>query len=94
MYLGPIFPEHPYDWPISKVSRFKKKFGATNVTIIQGSFFCRPEKYLEMAQEQIVELCQIEPNKDKGNRPTANHDNKIFRAAYNGKKTTLKFLCN
>ena len=44
--LGPIFPELPEDWPISKVSRFKAKFGGQSYTTIQGSRFLNPEKYV------------------------------------------------
>ena len=44
--LGPIFPELPEDWPISKVSRFKAKFGGRPYTTIQGSKFLNPEKYV------------------------------------------------
>ncbi|MGY4261308.1 hypothetical protein ACVI1L_008376 [Bradyrhizobium sp. USDA 4516] len=45
--LGPWFPEVPRDWPISKVSRFKTKFGSKSLPIIQGSLFRRPEKYIQ-----------------------------------------------
>ncbi|PAY04479.1 hypothetical protein CK489_35190 [Bradyrhizobium sp. UFLA03-84] len=44
--LGPWFPEVPRDWPISKVSYFKTKFGSKARPIIQGSMFRRPEKYI------------------------------------------------
>ncbi|QOZ33058.1 GNAT family N-acetyltransferase [Bradyrhizobium sp. CCBAU 53421] len=43
--LGPWFPEVPRDWPISKVSYFKTKFGSSSLPIIQGSMFRRPERY-------------------------------------------------
>jgi Acetyltransferase (GNAT) domain len=45
--LGPWFPEVPRDWPISRVSHFKTKFGSSSVPIIQGSMFRHPEKYLQ-----------------------------------------------
>lgn len=48
--LGPWFPTVSRDWPISKVSRFKKKFGGRSFTIIQGSLFRHPEKYRANAQ--------------------------------------------
>ncbi len=43
--FGPTFPEFPGDWPISKVSRFKAKFGADSFTTIQGSKFLNVLKY-------------------------------------------------
>lgn len=45
--FGPWFPEVPRDWPISKVSHFKTKFGSKSVPIIQGSLFRRPERYVQ-----------------------------------------------
>ncbi len=45
--LGPIFPELPKEWPISKVSRFKAKFGGHAHTTIQGSKFLSPTKYTD-----------------------------------------------
>lgn len=45
--FGPWFPEVPREWPISKVSHFKTKFGAQSVPIIQGSLFRRPELYMQ-----------------------------------------------
>lgn len=47
--LGPIFPDAPNDWPISKVSRFKGKFGGRSYSIIQGSLFRHPELYRDGA---------------------------------------------
>jgi hypothetical protein len=44
--LGPIFPEAKSDWPIARVSHFKGGFGGRSFSIIQGSKFLRPEKYL------------------------------------------------
>ncbi|MCC8980659.1 lipid II:glycine glycyltransferase FemX [Bradyrhizobium acaciae] len=43
--FGPWFPEVPRDWPISKVSLFKTKFGSRSLPIVQGSLFRRPELY-------------------------------------------------
>lgn len=47
--LGPIFPDVPEDWPIHRVSRFKKKFGGDGVPIIQGSLFRKPDRYVRQA---------------------------------------------
>ena len=58
--FGPIFPEVPPDWPIARVSRFKSQFGARSVTVIQGSYFRRPERYLEPAIEQLRGLHRSE----------------------------------
>jgi len=54
--LGPIFPELPRAWPVSTVSRFKAKFGARSVPILQGSFFLRPEKYELLARDHRAAL--------------------------------------
>jgi hypothetical protein len=51
--LGPTFPEVPADWPIARVSRFKAKFGGRARTIVQGSRFLRPERYAQLAEEQL-----------------------------------------
>jgi hypothetical protein len=56
--LGPAFPEVPQDWPIAKVSRFKTKFGARGVPVMQGSHFRKPEKYAVNAERLISELCR------------------------------------
>jgi hypothetical protein len=56
--LGPVFPELPHGWPVSRVSRFKGEFGATARTIIQGSLFLKPERYLEDAREAVARTCQ------------------------------------
>ncbi|MCB1738831.1 MAG: GNAT family N-acetyltransferase [Gammaproteobacteria bacterium] len=53
--LGPIFPTLPLDWPVSRVSRFKKKFAGHSLPVVQGSFFRHPERYLEVG-EQILRL--------------------------------------
>lgn len=55
--LGPAFPEVPADWPIARVSRFKTKFGGRSLTTIQGSWFRRPEKYLNAGLEQLTARC-------------------------------------
>jgi hypothetical protein len=57
--LGPAFPEVPADWSIARVSRFKTKFGGRSVTTIQGSYFLRPEKYLQGALEQLTRICSL-----------------------------------
>lgn len=56
--LGPYFPEIPKDSPVEKVSRFKKKFGGRNTTIIEGSYFCKPEKYKQNGMKEIESLCK------------------------------------
>lgn len=58
--FGPVFPEVPDDWPIAKVSAFKKKFGARSVTTIQGSKFLKPEKYLDGGIAHLSRLCAPE----------------------------------
>ncbi|MGH9904490.1 MAG: GNAT family N-acetyltransferase [Pyrinomonadaceae bacterium] len=55
--LGPWFPTVDPEWPIAKVSRFKKKFGGRAYTIIQGSYFRHPEKYLAAGQKLLGDLC-------------------------------------
>ncbi len=69
--LGPIFPELPDDWPIAKVSRFKGKFGGRSVPIIQGSYFLRPEKYLDMAIQELRFLCKPKGTSQGSHRPEA-----------------------
>lgn len=56
--FGPIFPEAPPDWPIARVSRFKSLFGARSMTVIQGSFFRKPERYVEPAIAHLREMCR------------------------------------
>jgi len=57
--LGPVFPELPLQWPISKVSRFKGKWGAQSIPIIQGSFFLiNIEKYIADAKVQLDALVE------------------------------------
>jgi hypothetical protein len=56
--LGPVFPELPRDWPVSRVSRFKGEFGAASRTITQGSLFLKPERYLEEAREAVALRCR------------------------------------
>jgi hypothetical protein len=56
--LGPYFPEISKDSPVEKVSRFKKKFGGHNTTIIEGSYFCKPEKYMQNGINEIEFLCK------------------------------------
>jgi hypothetical protein len=56
--LGPVFPELPPDWPVSRVSRFKGEFGATARTVIQGSLFLKPERYLEEAHQAVALACR------------------------------------
>jgi hypothetical protein len=51
--LGPIFPELPRDWPVSTVSRFKRKLGGRSVPVVQGSWFRRPQRYRVIAEDQI-----------------------------------------
>jgi hypothetical protein len=54
--LGPFFPELPRSWPVATVSRFKAKFGARSIPILQGSFFLRPEKYEMLARDHLAAL--------------------------------------
>lgn len=60
--FGPVFPEAPPDWPIAKVSRFKGKFGGRSRTIIQGSLFRHPEKYVSAAHAHLSALCSPDKN--------------------------------
>lgn len=57
--LGPWFPEVPRDWPISKVSAFKTKFGAKSVPVVYASKYLNPEKYVARLPERQHELAQI-----------------------------------
>ncbi len=56
--LGPYFPSVPKGWPIETVSRFKSKFGADAWTIVQGSLFLKPERYVELARTHLAQLCE------------------------------------
>jgi hypothetical protein len=55
--LGPWFPSVDPDWPIAKVSRFKKKFGGRPFTVLQGSLYRKPERYREAGDLLLQELC-------------------------------------
>jgi len=66
--FGPIFPEVPLDWPIAQVSRFKGKFGGCSRTIIQGSYFRHPEKYLIAAQAHLSTLCSPDKSGHRSSR--------------------------
>jgi hypothetical protein len=55
--LGPVFPELPDDWPVSRVSWFKGRLGGQSRTIIQGSLFRKPERYREDALEVVRRIC-------------------------------------
>ncbi|HMM88267.1 lipid II:glycine glycyltransferase FemX [Bradyrhizobium sp.] len=55
--LGPYFPSLPSDWSVSKVTRFKSKFGAQPFSIVQGSKFLKPQRYARLAQDYIANLC-------------------------------------
>jgi hypothetical protein len=54
--LGPVFPELPDDWPVVRVSKFKGKFGGRSYSIIQGSRFRYPNKYLELGVAHLSHL--------------------------------------
>jgi hypothetical protein len=54
--LGPWFPEVPSEWPIARVSRFKRKFGGRSWSVIQGSRFRRPQGYVEAAHRHLDTL--------------------------------------
>jgi hypothetical protein len=56
--FGPWFPEVPRDWPIARVSAFKNKFGGRSYSVIQGSWFRRPEKYLIAGGTLLAKLCK------------------------------------
>jgi len=64
--LGPVFPELPASWPLARVSRFKKKFGGRSVPVIQGSYYLRPEKYLDAASREARALGEA---RDAASRP-------------------------
>lgn len=51
--LGPVFPELPPEAPLSRVSRFKQKFGAAGLPILQGSCFLKPGQYLDIAVRHL-----------------------------------------
>lgn len=55
--LGPWFPSVNSDWPIATVSKFKSKFGGRSATILQGSLFRRPEKFLANGESLLQQLC-------------------------------------
>jgi Acetyltransferase (GNAT) domain len=55
--LGPYFPEAPTDWDISRVSKFKTKFGGRSFTTIQGSFFRHLTHYRDSAHAHVDLLC-------------------------------------
>jgi len=56
--LGPYFPAVPMGWPIETVSRFKTKFGSRPRSIVQGSRFLKPLRYMDAAQTLIRMLCE------------------------------------
>jgi hypothetical protein len=55
--FGPFFPELSAEWPVSRVSKFKTKFGSDSYTTIQGSLFRHPEHYREAAHAYVESLC-------------------------------------
>jgi hypothetical protein len=59
--LGPYFPELPEDWHICKIAKFKTKFGAQSIPILQGSYFRNPDKYVEIGCNYIKLLssCKV-----------------------------------
>ncbi|MDA9430536.1 GNAT family N-acetyltransferase [Bradyrhizobium sp. CCBAU 51627] len=57
--FGPWFPEVPREWPISKVSLFKTKFGSRSLPIIQGSLFRRPELYTSSLASCLNSLSEV-----------------------------------
>lgn len=56
--LGPYFPTVPTRWPIENVSRFKAKFGGRPWSIVQGSRFLKPLRYMDAAQTHLRLLCE------------------------------------
>jgi hypothetical protein len=67
--LGPIFPELPDNWPVSRVSRFKGEFGASSVPLIQGSLFLKPGRYLEDARRAVALRCGVAEDQAVPARP-------------------------
>jgi hypothetical protein len=57
--LGPTFPELPSTWPVSRVSRFKGKFGGISYPVIQGNYFRRPDRYRAEAHQRIEAACEM-----------------------------------
>ncbi|WP_422026923.1 lipid II:glycine glycyltransferase FemX [Pyruvatibacter mobilis] len=57
--LGPVFPTVPRGWPIETVTRFKGKFGAAPYTILQGSLFRHPEKYVSVAEAHLARVQEM-----------------------------------
>lgn len=81
--FGPWFPEVPRDWPISKVSHFKTKFGSRSVPIIQGSLFRHPERYVEHLTTsanhlQRIGRAPIVPTAGQAGAPFVAHHLRMF----------------
>lgn len=82
--FGPFFPEVPSDWPIAKVSKFKTKFGARSVPIIQGSFFRRPELYIRQSESFLQNIHNVgrmtiaQPGSGKSGTDVISHHLQLF----------------
>lgn len=82
--FGPFFPEVPSDWPIAKVSKFKTKFGARSVPVIQGSFFRRPELYTRQIDgllqniRDVARMLIAQPDMDTSGRDVVSHHLQLF----------------
>ncbi len=55
--LGPIFPSVPREWPVAKVSRFKGKFGARSLPMLEASLFLNPGSYADAAHKLVALHC-------------------------------------
>jgi hypothetical protein len=56
--LGPWFPEVPDHWAIAKVSKFKTKFGGSQVSSVQASFYRHPQHYLQAGIAALSQRAQ------------------------------------
>ncbi|MCI0380647.1 MAG: GNAT family N-acetyltransferase [Gemmataceae bacterium] len=66
--LGPIFPQLPDDWPVSRVSRFKGKFGGQSIPVIQGNYFRNPERYRDDAVREAARVCDLRIEQETARR--------------------------
>lgn len=82
--FGPFFPEVPTDWPIARVSKFKTKFGARSIPIIQGSFFRKPELYTKQIDgllqnvRDVARMPIAQPDMDTSGRDVVSHHLQLF----------------
>ncbi|MCO5090655.1 GNAT family N-acetyltransferase [Bosea sp. (in: a-proteobacteria)] len=64
--LGPSFPEVPADWPISRISQFKTKFGGRAVPMVQGSLYRKPQAYVATLSARLDELAELSRSRAGG----------------------------